>query len=306
MIFIMYSLWLLLSTIFLTSLSSAIPVQINDAEPVTKWTTSEVSRQSTNSNTLCFWNMTISSSTTLSSSPNTSPPSNSTTTTDDTSFECNFLVQTAEGYDCGRKTFSGSRCSSNPAFRVSGGHSDMGFIVAVVEDVEKHLRAYFGFDDAALDGGAPIPPQSSTVEPSEGDAKRHLLPRQDSSGNGTVWMIRNLTRLIDTDMNAVHVTFAIDTGDENSNVVPCSLHISAPKDVSLETWQWYDEKCNDSDYYVSWGYLATTDAGIMTLVSSSRDSVAFFGFPNISMSETLGSAGPSPVLPCDCNVEPVN
>jgi hypothetical protein len=62
------------------------------------------------------------------------------------------------------------------------------------------------------------------------------------------------------------MTFAIDTGNKNPNTVPCSLHVAAPTGTNLKTWQWYDKKCNGSDFYVSWGYMAAPDAGILTLV----------------------------------------
>jgi hypothetical protein len=145
-------------------------------------------------NQQCAWYMTISSSTTSSSSPPASAPSNGTTTTDDMNFYCDFFVQTPEGQDCGLKTFRDARCRNNPAFRISGGHSSQGFMVVVVQNVEEHLQAYFGYDDAALDAPAPIPPQTSVAEPLAGDTKRDLLDRQGGSGNGTVWMIRNLVR----------------------------------------------------------------------------------------------------------------
>jgi len=59
---------------------------------------------------------------------------------------------------------SGSSGNKKPSsFTVNGGHSELGFVVMVVQDEDEDLRAYFGFDDWALDDGFEIPPQTSSV-----------------------------------------------------------------------------------------------------------------------------------------------
>ncbi len=64
------------------------------------------------------------------------------------------------------------------------------------------------------------------------------------------------------------MSFAIDgTNGEDLEPVPCTLYLQVPDDVvDLAKWQFYNMKCQESGFYVSWGYLAASDAGIMTLV----------------------------------------
>ncbi|KAI0024463.1 hypothetical protein F4780DRAFT_602402 [Xylariomycetidae sp. FL0641] len=104
---------------------------------------------------------------------------------------------------------------------------------------------------------------------------------------------------VDPEMPVVHVNFTIR--DTNSAVFPCALQIDGPNGTDLAVGQWYNKKCDGSDFFASWGYMEATDAGIMTLVNPTRDSEAFFGFNNISLSENLGTTPPSKVIPCDCD-----
>ncbi|OTA90246.1 hypothetical protein M434DRAFT_372066 [Hypoxylon sp. CO27-5] len=68
----------------------------------------------------------------------------------------------------------------------------------------------------------------------------------------------------------------------------------------MSTWEWYNRECEGSGYFASWGYLATGDAGIMTIVNSTRNGQAFFGFSDINSGSYLGDAGPNPVSYCSC------
>ncbi|KAI8633270.1 hypothetical protein F5Y19DRAFT_490463 [Xylariaceae sp. FL1651] len=314
----------------------AIPVQTTtttttDAAP--QWTIYEASRQRTDNSTTCNWHMKIADSST--SAPNNGTDSNNNNnnnanpTNTTATYACDFQVVTPAGQDCGTRSFDGARCRSSnssstdpAAFRVNGGHSDLGFVVMVLVNAAERAQAYVGFDDAALDAGAAIAPQtvsamSLDAGEGEGAERRHLPRGQDGGGgggeagtetapDGARWMIEDMIRHVDNGMNAVHLNFIIRFGNESSDFVTCDLRLDAPVGANLATWQWYDKKCSDSDYYASWGYLPASDAGIMTLVSPARDSEAFFGFANISMSEILGSAGPSPVSLCNCGVVAVN
>ncbi|KAI1487288.1 hypothetical protein F5X96DRAFT_161342 [Biscogniauxia mediterranea] len=116
-----------------------------------------------------------------------------------------------------------------------------------------------------------------------------------------VWMVSNMYRHTDPSTHAVNISFSIHDDDiARPGLASCELNLAAPAGADLATWQWYDQKCEGSDYYASWGYLPAGDAGIMTLVNPARDSNAYFGFANINSVQDLGSAGPNPVSPCNC------
>lgn len=114
--------------------------------------------------------------------------------------------------------------------------------------------------------------------------------------------------------------FNIHVGNNDPKPAVCQIQLQAPEGVNPATWSWYDKPCDGSDYHVSWGYVKSSDAAIMTLVryvgllylisinvkallthlpkthdSPAKDAQAFFGFDNISTSENLGSSGPNPV-----------
>jgi len=79
---------------------------------------------------------------------------------------------------------------------------------------------------------------------------------------------------IDLVFNTVNLSFKIHkaanktTGDDDDDDddIPCNVVVEAYQGTNLETWQWYDRQCTGSEYWVSWGYMADSDAGIMTLV----------------------------------------
>ncbi|KAI0392658.1 hypothetical protein F5Y17DRAFT_477533 [Xylariaceae sp. FL0594] len=352
-----------------------VHIEPRDGAPSVRktWTISEVTRQSSGDNTVCKWHIHLSDSTPSSASlakttskvtnladtatpvPLPKPVSNND---DDAgtfmNFSCDFAVTVPEGKDCRMEEFTGPTCltvttTSNDdkdsevedverMFRANAGHSEMGFVVMVVTDEDEGLRAYFGFDDSALDAGFAIPPQTSVVMTSifdppdddtaavddkaskgdEGDIKKRDDPPSfppftgittiDDDGrdvNNTI-TIRDMSRVLDNVLNTMTLSFKIhksdptkDDDDDDSDI-PCKVVAEAYPGTDLKTWQWYDRQCTGSEYWVSWGYIAESDAGIMTLVSPTRDSESFFGFANISKSEILGESGPSQVYPCAC------
>ncbi|TGJ80907.1 hypothetical protein E0Z10_g7861 [Xylaria hypoxylon] len=282
----------------LVSLAAATPVQIVNpasAALTKRWTVDEVVRQRFNRDKTCKWHMII--------HPLVASINGTTNSAADEPVRCEFLVQVPSGDDCGIKEFGPIQCSrDNHGFYVNAGHNENGFIVMVVENVDENTQAYFGFLDSALDSGATIPPQTSPVKNIGYKTNVSLLARQDGSGNGSapVWTIGTLTRRINTDKNILHISFVIRTGDEDLEPFHCNLRLNAPVDTNLAKWEWYDKKCDDSGFYVSWGYMEASDAGIMTLVNPARNSMAFFGFENISNSEALESTGGGTVEPCDC------
>lgn len=58
--------------------------------------------------------------------------------------------------------------------------------------------------------------------------------------------------------------FDIQQNDDQTD--HCSLIVQAPQgEQSVWTWSFYNQKCDDSDWYISWGYMDTGGA-VMTVV----------------------------------------
>ncbi|KAI1640558.1 hypothetical protein F4809DRAFT_662808 [Biscogniauxia mediterranea] len=287
----------------------------------TTWTAHDVQRSKSADATLCTWHLEIDND-------------NSTSTS-----TCHFEVGSPAGVDCGQQPLGDRNvCAGGDGdgggglgLVVGGGHSDQGFVVVVAVDEGRGVQAYFGFADADLDGAVAIPAQEASVYPvgsnrsdNDGDngggdkeGKKKMRKRlqrrwqqQQEKGDAdadvdaaAVWMVSNMYRRTDPSTHAVNMSFFIHDDDDDvahPGLASCELNLAAPAGADLATWQWYDQKCEGSDYYASWGYLPAGDAGIMTLVNPARDSNAYFGFANINSVQDLGSAGPNPVSPCNC------
>ncbi|KAI0966632.1 hypothetical protein F4678DRAFT_268991 [Xylaria arbuscula] len=298
--------------LLLPLLSAASPIltkaSMAPASSDEKWTVSQAFRQRFNNNKMCNWQFVIEQATPSSSSANGTDTSIGTTAVEP--IKCNFNVDVPEGHDCRIDSFGPARCSkSTNDFYVNAGHNGQeNFVVMVVENVVQNKQAYFAFRDETLDAYKDIPPQTSAVVDSQGEDEDSLLGRRDDDDPTLTWSIHRLARRINPDKHSVYMSFAIygtnadgSHSDPDAEPVPCTLRVQAPNDVDLAKWQFYDQKCKDSDFYVSWGYMESSDAGIMTLVNPTRDSEAFYGFPDISKSEVLTpSVGGGITMPCDC------
>ncbi|KAI1284693.1 hypothetical protein F5Y07DRAFT_347449 [Xylaria sp. FL0933] len=276
-------------------LGAASPIQnttsVASAAEDEAWIVDHASRESSNENTICHWKFQV-KQTFISSGTTTEP------------LQCDFINHVPEGQDCRTAQFGPLICSdSNDFFSVSAGHNGDGFMVMVIVNVQTKGLAYFAFTDAALDSGDGIPPQTSPVQYPED--RTSLLARQDENDDPEqqVWKIEKLFRQVLNDTKFVTMSFAIygTKDDDGDPAVSCTLHLQAPADVDMAKWQFYDQKCYESGFYVSWGYLESSDAGIMTLVNPARNHEAWFGFPDINKSEMLvPSLGGGIVQACDC------
>ncbi|KAI1390824.1 uncharacterized protein F4822DRAFT_164080 [Hypoxylon trugodes] len=251
-------------------------------QPIGEWTISDTFRVKTQDSTICNWQFHVADSSQGSDAIN--------------AFDCEFDVTADSGTDCATKSFQ-TVCSSNDSFSINGGHSSMGFIVMVLVNVDQKSEAYFGFSDDALDSGSEISKQTKPVYPQGVTPPSSVSARQDG-GNTTEWTVEDLFRVIDDERRTVTVGFRIQDGSIGGS--SCMLSLMPPDGVDINSWEWYNQPCEGSGYSASWGYMATGDAGIMTIVNSTRNGQAFFGFSNIKSSTYLGDAGPSPVSPCNC------
>ncbi|KAI0805918.1 hypothetical protein GGR55DRAFT_262094 [Xylaria sp. FL0064] len=284
--------------LLLPLLSAASPIQtttsVASAAEDEAWIVDHASRKSSNENTICHWKFQV-KQTFISSGTTTEP------------LQCDFINHVSEGQDCRITQFGPLVCSkSNDFFGVSAGHNGDGFMVMVIVNVQTNGRAYFAFTDEALDSGDDIPPQTSAVQYPEDRTSLPARQEDNDDSEQQVWKIEKLFRRVINDDKSMTMSFAIygindDDHDDNNPAVSCTLYLQAPEDVDIAKWQFYDQKCHESGFYVSWGYLESSDAGIMTLVNPARDHQAWFGFPDINKSEMLvPSLGGGIVHPCDC------
>ncbi|KAI0896086.1 hypothetical protein F4806DRAFT_496210 [Annulohypoxylon nitens] len=248
---------------------------------------SDVRRTKVDSNATCVWHFTVINST-------------SDAGTNDI-FSCNFDVRAVPGTDCGVASFESS-CKSNSSYTINGGHSDQGFVVIVLVNSAQGSMAYFAFTDDELDSGSKISNQTQPVYPhalaQTGDL---LVGRQDDGNNtpsSTEWKVEDMFRDVDVQKHTVTIGFRLLDGSAGGS--RCKLILTPPEGADMQSWQWYNRECDGSGYFASWGYMKTGDAGVMTIVNSTRNGLAFFGFSNINSSSYLGDAGPSPVSPCKC------
>ncbi|KAI1415388.1 hypothetical protein F5Y13DRAFT_187491 [Hypoxylon sp. FL1857] len=274
------------SSIVLAGLTT-VSLAAASIQPIGEWTVYNASRSRSQDNTLCTWSFTVA---------DTTPEANANSV-----FDCGFNVTAQPGDDCGLTSFQDS-CSGNEAFTVGGGHSGLGFFVIVLENKAQNSQAFFGFSDGPLDSGSEIPEQTKPIY-SQAAVKRDKLPmRRDGVSNGTAsateWKIQDLTRVINYQKHNLTIAFTILDGTPSG--AHCLLHLDPPTGADLPTWEWYDRRCEDSGYYASWGYMPASDAGIVTIVNSTQNGQAFFGFPNINSTPFLGDAGPNPVSSCAC------
>ncbi|KAI0377933.1 hypothetical protein F5Y04DRAFT_168083 [Hypomontagnella monticulosa] len=265
----------------LMAIFSAVPVQSER-----QWTVSDARRSKSNSNTVCTWHFTV---------------ADSGSAGDVNTFNCDFKAQSVSGTDCGASSFD-APCSGNAAFHINGGHSDQGFIVMVLSNRNQDSKAYFGFSDTALDTAQPIPKQTKGASPQGTVRRDETAVRRQGGGKDVTpveeWRVIDLFREVNVSKHEITVGFTL-MNDSLSGAL-CMITLYPPDGVNMSTWEWYDRRCEGSNYFVSWGYMNSSDAGIMTIVNATRDGQAFFGFPDISSSAFLGDAGPSPVSWCKC------
>ncbi|KAK8112710.1 hypothetical protein PG984_013236 [Apiospora sp. TS-2023a] len=278
-----------ISTLFSSVLFSA--GMLANGAAVREWTVSNATRTRTTNNALCNWDFNI-TVTKLGQDTTTSSSSSSTTTAtmgdlgqpDGTPIQCLFTVAANATVGCDLVQFTEVPCSGtvpgSSDFVVSGGHSDQGFVVVVLREPKLDAQAYFGFSDDALNNHDPIKAQTAMAVTA--DRVAEPMGRSDQVKDGKV-----------------HMSFTLQDGSDDG--AKCSVTVDVGGASDPEKAAWSHQKCDESDYTLSWGYDPNGDAGIMTVVSPGKDQNAWFGFAHISDNENLGDAGPEDVHPCDCS-----
>ncbi|KAI0002310.1 hypothetical protein F4779DRAFT_635359 [Xylariaceae sp. FL0662B] len=254
-------------------------------EPVGTWVVSDVHRTRTQDNATCHWSLRISQQQAAESEL------------------CDFEYSAPAGQACSAMSFAGLPCSANSSFKINGGSDSRGgFVVLTLYDEAVDGLAYFGFTDAELDGGAPIPSQVDEAyrrASVRGRGRRDDDDVGDAVAGASSWLVQDLMRVVNNETNTIDLAFSVSDAAGN-NSVPCRLVVDVPQGTDPATYQWYAQRCQGSEFSASWGYQSSGDAGIMTLVSPAKDKNSFFGWNDISKKTILDDAGPNPVMPCDC------
>ncbi|CAK7202359.1 hypothetical protein SEUCBS139899_005082 [Sporothrix eucalyptigena] len=79
------------------------------------------------------------------------------------------------------------------------------------------------------------------------------------------WALRNVTRDVFYNPNAVSVNFMIDVLPD-SQAIPCDIKVDLDENVEPMFASWFVQKCENSDWYMSWGYNQMTDSAVATLI----------------------------------------
>ncbi|KAK7964221.1 hypothetical protein PG988_011195 [Apiospora saccharicola] len=280
---------------------------------VREWTVSNATRTRTTNNALCNWDFNI---TVTKLGQDTTTSSSSTTATmgdigqpDGNPIQCLFTVAANATVGCDLVQFTEVPCSGtvpgSSDFVVSGGHSDQGFVVVVLREPKLDAQAYFGFSDDALNNHDPIKAQTAmavTADRVAGKPDRKVRGSSSSFArtvrrDATTWKVEGMWRQVKD--GKVQISFTLQDGSDDG--AKCSVTVDVGSASDPEKAAWSHQKCDESDYTLSWGYDPNGDAGIMTVVSPGKDQNAWFGFAHISDNENLGDAGPEDVHPCDCS-----
>ncbi|OAA61718.1 hypothetical protein SPI_04577 [Niveomyces insectorum RCEF 264] len=122
--------------------------------------------------------------------------------------------------------------------------------------------------DDAQDDDSGSPPDNKAPE---------NTPKLTVPAEPTTWGLRNITRDIEYDPNTVKLSFIIDVSPLGSKEITCELEVDVDDNADPMFASWTLERCEDSGWYVSWGYDAVTDAAVATVINPEKDREAWFG-----------------------------
>ncbi|KAK8116597.1 uncharacterized protein PG998_004878 [Apiospora kogelbergensis] len=270
-----------------------VPVA-ESVESIGEWTVSSAQRIRSADNTICNWTFNIHGNSSIGDE------------TDMTPIVCDFAAHSDPGRDCGLAAVTQVNCEGSDIWQANTGHSDMGFTVLVLVNQPLYSEAYYGFSDQDLDARNDIAAQTKSAYPIGAVKKRRLAETRDRAPSQSfaakaqpeAWLVEDVIRNVNHAKTTVTMSFNIQDGSATGSI--CNLKLQSPKGVDASTWAWYSQKCDSSNYTVSWGYNSTGDAGIMTLVSPARDRNAYFGWDHVNQNANLDMKGPSLAIPCQC------
>ncbi|RYP61353.1 hypothetical protein DL770_009801 [Monosporascus sp. CRB-9-2] len=228
-------------------------------------------------------------------------------TANTTHHRCHFQVESEEGVPADAMQFQDVGCDggvANDTFRVNGSweekeESDRPDIVLCVTNVVDRVWAFFGFDDWEIQHGRVADNKSSPVYPVGTFEKRQLEPRKmdwvmgkhtsTSAPDQCIWSIQWLNRYVGDSSMKVHFSFLNEYRTQHI----CTVNASAPAGADPKTWSFYQHKCDENDWSVSWGYQAAGDAAVLTLHNPGCDRRSWFGWNDVNSGVHLHSAGPN-------------
>lgn len=102
------------------------------------------------------------------------------------------------------------------------------------------------------------------------------------------WTLRQVSRTLPSDKE-VWLGFLITS--EGYDPQWCYLLAQVPS--PSRTSSWVNEPCIGTNFTTSWGYRAQEDAGILALLNSRSNRIAWFGWNDINASNGLSDVGPN-------------
>ncbi|KAL1909007.1 hypothetical protein Sste5344_005138 [Sporothrix stenoceras] len=166
---------------------------------------------------------------------------------------------------------------------------------AVQDAIPEQLASVLGGDDD--DDSDDINAKPVTSSPIFNDG----LPTVPESP--ITWSLRNFTRDVSYSPNSILIGFLIEILPDGQEPVSCHVTVDFDENTEPMFASFAAVQCQESDWYLSWGYNEMTDSAVATLISPDRTKEAWYGWdavnsmlPNIA----LASVGPGIVQTCDC------
>ncbi|CAJ2507528.1 Uu.00g087140.m01.CDS01 [Anthostomella pinea] len=185
---------------------------------------------------------------------------------------------------------------SENTIRVNGAWGSNHSIVLCFTDLGKNTYAWFGFDDWEIEDDNIVTSKESPAYPVGDFGNDDEVSEAERASPGTcVWGIDSLNRTVSS--TAVHMDLGFK--DENGNQLACTIDAMPPSGSDPQTWGFYNQKCDENDWTVSWGYQPQNDTGAMTLRDPSHDKEAWFFWDNVT-TQTMLLDTRSPELSAFC------
>ncbi|OIW29765.1 hypothetical protein CONLIGDRAFT_680579 [Coniochaeta ligniaria NRRL 30616] len=201
--------------------------------------------------------------------------------------QCLFTVDSQDGKPANQTDFQALTCLGNDRYKINGGWSQEGFVTIVVTDVLEALYAFFAYSSDHLEEGKTVAEQTRLAyKVGTFDVTSDIVAPVKRSG--VEWQILNLNQEYDEVTGNTELTFAIQ--DTRGSMSPCTIIARGVEGSGPAVGSFYNEKCLESNWFVSWDYSALSDSAAMTLIEPSAMMKAWFQWENVRSTHSLGNS----------------
>ncbi|CAI4213814.1 unnamed protein product [Parascedosporium putredinis] len=174
-------------------------------------------------------------------------------------------------------TFSGMKCSGTDKYDINADVSDQGrSLLLSVANPNEGVVAFFRYKDDEIKEGNNTKPQTSELFPliPPEDEKKPLSKSrkgkgpatEDSLEYATKWRLFSPLRRIRDGIgkNVLDMAFMLVADDRGGMI--CNIHLVWPTGKNAQTQSFFNEKCTNNDWHVSWGYNEDQGSAVMTVI----------------------------------------